>query len=107
MPTEAVTSFQKGSLRQGLLDPDNPVSGNRGAFQYFSVVFVNIIGYGQDLATAIHSALEVDVVRAAELTGILVLDDLGRGQGVMGAPHVTLAAADFLAWDGHCSILWA
>src|SRR5262245_52563765 len=55
----------------------------------------------QYLTAAIHAGLKIDMVRTAQLTGILVLD-IGRGlQRVGRTAHTTLRRRSFSFWNSH------
>src|SRR5262249_30092875 len=59
----------------------------------------------EDLAAAVHAGLEVDVVGAAELARILVLD-IGRClERIGGAAHPAPRRRWFSFRDGHCLLL--
>src|SRR5579864_8552864 len=61
----------------------------------------------QHLPAAIHAGLEIDVVRAAQLAGILVLD-IGRPlQCVGGATHAALGGRRFSLRHGHAALSFA
>src|SRR5882757_4761323 len=55
----------------------------------------------QDLTALVHAALEVEVVRAAEFAGILVLDVSGLLERVRRAAHATARRRGFSAGNGH------
>src|SRR5581483_9120446 len=64
------------------------------------------LGLGlQDLAAAILAGLEVDVVGAAALARLLVLDVDGRGQRVGRPAAPALHARHFLPGDCHLALL--
>lgn len=55
----------------------------------------------QDLLAAIHAGLQVDMVRTAQLAGVLVLD-IGRGaDGIMATAHAALGRGGFALRDRH------
>jgi hypothetical protein len=55
----------------------------------------------ENLATAVHAGLEVNVVRATKLTGFLVFDP-GDGLHLLaGTAHTDAAFGHFSAWNGH------
>src|SRR5690349_5791131 len=55
----------------------------------------------ENLAALIHAGLEVDMMRAAEFTGLLVLDPGDGLKLVARAAHADAAAGHFLAWNSH------
>ena len=55
----------------------------------------------EHLTAAIHAALQVDVVRAAQFAGILVLDIGRRLEGVGGAAHAAAGGRGFASRNGH------
>src|SRR5712671_4329197 len=55
----------------------------------------------QNLTALVHAALEVEVVRAAEFAGILVLDVSGLLERVRRAAHATARRRGFSAGNGH------
>src|SRR5262249_57750001 len=57
----------------------------------------------EDLAAAIHAGLEIDVVRAAQFAGILVLDIGRRCERVGGAAHPAPRRRSLSFRDGHGS----
>jgi len=56
---------------------------------------------GEDLAAFVHAGLQVDMVRAAELAGVLVFDIAVGRQGVVGPAHAAPRRGDFSLGDGH------
>ncbi|CAH1670329.1 hypothetical protein BOSEA31B_13547 [Hyphomicrobiales bacterium] len=64
-------------------------------------------GVGLDLehlTAAIHAALQVDMVRAAQLAGVLVFDIGGLLQRVGRAAHATLRRRRLSLRNGHCTL---
>src|SRR5271170_7762273 len=55
----------------------------------------------QDLAAPIHAALEVDVMRAAQLARILVLDIGWRLERIGGAAHAAARGRSLASGNGH------
>src|SRR5215208_352853 len=55
----------------------------------------------QNLTALVHAALEVEVVRAAEFAGILVLDVSGLLERVCRTAHATAGGRGFSAGNGH------
>lgn len=55
----------------------------------------------QHLAALVHAGLQVDVVRAAQLTRFLVLDIAVGLQGMVGPAHAGARGGDFAFRDGH------
>src|SRR4051812_49070046 len=61
----------------------------------------------EDLPAAVHAGLEVDVVRAAEFAGVLVLDVRRGLDGVGGAPHAAPRGRGLSFRNGHgCLPVW-
>lgn len=60
-----------------------------------------VFSLGQDLTTAVHAGLQVDVVRTTQLTGVLVLGVSVGAQSVMRATHVTTGRGYFALRNGH------
>src|SRR6476661_2351228 len=58
----------------------------------------------QNLPALILAGLEVDMVRPAQLAGILVLDISRFLQGIGGTAHPATGGRGFSFWNGHCSI---
>ena len=58
-----------------------------------------------DLTAAIHTGLQIDMVRTVQFTCGLVLDIGVALEGVVRAAHVALRARDFGLWNGHRSSL--
>src|SRR4029450_7246056 len=55
----------------------------------------------QYLTATIHAGLQIDMVRAAQFAGILVLD-IGRGlQRIGGTPPAALRRRSFSFWNSH------
>ena len=54
-----------------------------------------------DLTATIHAGLQVDVMRAVQFTGCLVLDIGIILERIMGAAHIALGACDFGLWNSH------
>ena len=54
-----------------------------------------------DLAALVHAGLQVDVVRALQFAGFLVLDIAVGPQGVMRAAHVAARGGGFSLRNGH------
>src|SRR5690606_34686984 len=55
----------------------------------------------QNLTAAIGAGLQVDVVRAAQLARVLVLDVRVGPQGVVGAAHIATGGRYFALRNGH------
>src|SRR6476620_3993606 len=70
------------------------------------VAWSDRLGFGlhlENLTATVHAGLQVNVVRTAQLAGILVLD-VGRGlQGIGGATHAAPRRRRFSLWNGHNS----
>ena len=54
-----------------------------------------------NLTATIHAGLQVDVMRAVQFTGCLVLDIGIILERIMGAAHIALGACDFGLWNSH------
>jgi len=57
------------------------------------------------LTAAIHTGLQIDMMRTVQFTSALVLDIGVAFEGVVRAAHVALRARDFGLWNGHRSSL--
>ena len=64
-----------------------------------------IVFWFKYLTAAIHTGLQIDMMRAVQFTSALVLDIGVAFEGVVRAAHVALRARDFGLWNGHRSSL--
>src|SRR5207302_1078170 len=61
----------------------------------------------QDLAALVHAGLQVDVVRALQFAGFLVLDEGVGAERVMRAAHVAPRGRGFAFRNGHRKLILA
>ncbi len=83
--------------------PATKKPASRPAFQINRLSARSGVGLdGQNLTALVNAGLQVDVVRAAKLTRLLVLDPGHGAELVAGPAHADAALGHFLAWNGHC-----